>query len=248
VPPPVLELAVEAESPSAREVVLRRIVPLTPEAEVARFAKVNAAAWEATTWREMWDFSPRELGAAAATEDAAEGGAPARRFRMAADDEKLHLRVHVEGVRGSYIPRTDTPWALPMDAVTVAWADRRAADAPVQRVVVLPFAPAGQQLLTNTGVGAKQTPLTLLDTKACAAAVRVTLSPRGYELELSLPRELIFPAGHPAALNVGAFLAERGRESRLVSWGAEELGPAAWGTAVLAEAPATRPAVPATRP
>jgi hypothetical protein len=251
-PPPELELALRTEEPAAREVVLRRVVPLVPSAEVPRFAKVNAAAWEATPWHELWGFSPRSDGAADALEVGPEDEAPARRFRMAADAEKLYLRVHVEGVRGAYVAQTDTPWALPMDAVTLAWADGRAAGATVQRVVVLPFAPSGQQLLTNTGVGMKQTALTLLDTKACPATVRVTLSPRGYELELSLPRELVFPSGRAAAVNVGAFLAERGRESRLMTWAAEEGGPAAWGTAALADAPATRaatlPAVPATRP
>ena len=247
VPPPELEICVQvpADSAATRELILRRSVPLRPAAAVLQFPKITAATWDLLPAHNLWNDQPQDAGETRPIE-------PAAKFRMLADANRFYLRVLVDGVRGVYLPKTDTPWALPMDAVTVAWTDGRTENPAVQRVVVLPFAPPGQQLLTNTGVGLKQTPLTLLDIKACPAVFRVTLLPGGYELELSIPRDVVARDGKSAVINVGAFLAQRGRERTFASWAREDAGPAAWGTVTLVDPATTRaataPAAPASRP
>lgn len=229
VPPEVeFRLAVRDSKGRLLETRLARRLALVPRASIGESEKVGEQTWLAAARHGLYRFEPRK--------NDLDVWPPA--FELVADATTLYLRVHVSGVARRYVPQFAPPWDLPGDAVSVAWATSGKAD-EVQRIVALPFAPEGQQLLANSGVGRKQTALALLDRQACPATLKVTPTDDGYGLELALPRAVV--GRGKVLLNVGAFMSHQAGGSEFRSWAREDAGPDGWGTVQV-----VRPATTAT--
>jgi hypothetical protein len=251
--PPQVELLVHWVDAGGRahQVVLKRRVALAARVRLP----VITNAREETFWADA--VAAGELGTGSAYAWTIRGDEP-RKFnpswQMAVDGEKLYIKVRVDDSTPSYWPRMtlDSRWGgLASDAVSIAWAkDEKSQDA--QRIWVLPFAPGGPELWTNTGIAEKARPLLKLDPKTGISAQLQRNAGKGYEVALAMPRSLIFsaapastapttaPATAPATavaptiiasaiMNISVHDNDEGAQTWSRSWARETLGPAAWG-------------------
>jgi len=176
------------------EVVLPRAVAISPALELAVAEK--AIPLDATDW-----------AGASGGRALAWGHEPDRPRKvdptivLRADADRVLVQVHVSDATASFWPalQLDPAWGgIASDAVSVAWAK---GDKKVQRVWVLPFAPAiaaatrsaaggTPEIWMNNGLGDKQSPLQRADAKLGIQAL-VKLETGGYTVTLALPRKLV---------------------------------------------------------
>jgi hypothetical protein len=247
-PPPQVDILVHWADPRGRthEVILKRRVALATRARVTIEKKENlwkegTATGGAYAWEIRGD-EPRKLNPS---------------WTMAADDQRLYVKMQVDDHVHSYWPRMviDPAWGgLASDAVSVAWAkDEKAKPEEVKRIWVVPFGPKGAEVWTNDGVGEKQTELLKLDPKwGVTAEVK---EEKGYEVTISLPRALVFgqkrsattaPSTSPvvvdsAMMDIAVADNDQAARTWVRSWSKEELGPPGWNKLELMSA-ATAPA------
>jgi len=242
VAPPQLEFVVTWRDSKGRSVptLLKRRLPLIPSAALpirpAAPQGADDAAWDGAVRAGTYAYIPSPYEKPEMSPD----------LSFLADANNVYLKVHVPDTRFSYFPNFADPANLPADAVAIAFAptpDTPAAK--VERIVILPFAPAGPQLLTNTGVATatdKQTPLLALDTKAHAVSAQVIKADGHYELIITIPRGTLLagsPDGQSCVLNVTVTDNDDSAHSTSRSWARENLGPPAWARLKLV-APAPR--------
>jgi hypothetical protein len=181
VAPPQMEIVMQWSDPRFRvhEIVLKRHIPIAPAARV-KIVRQKDALWNGTATGNAfaWDIrgdEPHKLNPT---------------WQMTADGDRFYLRVQVDDAVHSYWPdmTLDPAWGgLACDAVSIEWS--RGAASP-QRIWLVPFAPKGEQLWTNTGIGAGQSALLRLDPRWGVTADVDTSGTNSYEVTLSIPRSL----------------------------------------------------------
>jgi len=223
-------------------VLLRRRVPLIPSASIKLLTHPGGPT--PADWEKAYRTS-----AFAQIPAPGEKPQPNPDIDLLADTHNLYLHLNIEDDRPSYTPDFAQPWNLPSDAVTIAFAPTASTPADqVQRIVILPFADGGPLLLANTGVGEKQTPLLRLDEKAHPVKATVNKTPRGYAMEITIPRKTLCDSAEACIMNIAVADNDTSPRTLWRSWAREDLGPPGW-THVAFAAPATQPAtVPAARP
>ena len=219
--PPQVELVIRYTDTQGRTVpvVVKRRVPLVPQMTVTAVKTVTADTWDDAA-------ESNTFAQVASVYDKVE---PSPTFKVTADAQRLYVRVEVPDKTFSYWPQFDRAENLPSDAVSLQFAPNTASlPTQVQRIVLLPFAPGGVEVRTNTGQDKQQTPLLLLDTVKHGVTAKVDKSNTGYVLEFSLPRALVLPRG-TAAVNLVVTDNDDSGHSTWRSWARDNPGLAAWG-------------------
>ncbi len=251
--PPELEIVVHWADPRGRThaVVLKRRVTTVPAIKVPvtrEFVRlVNDDGWKDAASGEAyaWDF-----GAAQANRPP--GLNPL--WQITADAANLYVRVRAEDHTPSYWPNMTLGPApgegggrIASDAVVLAWAKSPGPNPAIARVWLLPYAPEGAQLWTNTSMGSstgssagtatapgeKQSELLKLSPDTGIRAY-VEKHDGGYTATLSLPRKIICTAGTAGAfsralLNISVMDNDAGPHTWSRSWANPDADPTNWG-------------------
>lgn len=190
---PQVELVVTYQDSKGRQVptVLRRRVPVVPQVTVPM---IGGAPTE-NSWNSA--YRGRMHAVTASYSDKTE---PSPDLYLLADRETLWLKVHASDSVKSYYPDFSEPWNLPSDAVAFSFTPAGESNpAKMVRIVVLPFAANGPQILTNTGAMRQQGKLLPINDKLNVTA-RVTSRTDAWDLYIGIPRKLL--PGGPFNANV----------------------------------------------
>lgn len=244
--PPQVEFVLSWVDSKGRTVstVIKRRVPLVPSLDIpvnTRSGTPSAEEWTTAAQGGTYSQVPSYYDLPV----------PSPKFKILADDQNVYVRVQVEDTQPSYFADFSQPSNLRADALAIAFAPSPETDpALVQRIVVLPFAPgvgevgggSGKpgayqpQLLTNSGLGKTQTDLLPLDLNKYSVKATVNLTGKSYDLVVTLPRDLVLPAGGEAeggggvgVWNVTVTSNDHSAHSTTRSWAREDLGPKVWG-------------------
>ena len=227
--PPELEVVVQWNDPEGRahRVVLKRRVTTVPSVKLAVTHDAvrldNDTGWDLASHGAAyaWDFGP---GSAAGQ------GRPDKLnplWEMTADPENVYVRVRAEDDTPSYWPRMAIEpkfGGIASDAVVLAWGEGQGA----QRVWVMPFAPEGERLWTNSSVSGKETELLKVRPES---GVRAAVERRsgGCTVTLMVPRKLIDHGGKEARINISVMDNENGLRTWSRSWANPAAAPTDWG-------------------
>jgi len=226
--PPQVEFVVNWIDSKGRTVptVLKRRVPLIPSATVPLFSgALRAATWDTAFHGGTYSWIPNPH----------DQPRPAPDFSLLADQNTLYVRVRVSGKAAPTTAGSlDEPWNLPCDAVAVAWAaSQNSWDSSVQRVVLVAPTSNRVAILTNSGVGRRQSKL-LPHNETDGIVAMLTPRDDDYEVALMLPRSLVMPSGS-CVLNITVTNNDGGAVSTWRSWARDDLGPSAWGRVKIQE-------------
>jgi hypothetical protein len=238
----VVEFVVRWPDPRGRvhEIVLPRPISVVPVVTLAVADKPivpdDAAGWAAAPQGALTAWSPQE-----------DASRPANHaVRLRADRDYVYARVRVADDVPSYWPSLalEPAWGgLASDAVSLAWAGGEGGgDQQIRRIWVLPHAPqvgGAVAIWSNTGLGAKQTPLAPVDAKWGIRAA-VAREAGGFTVTFALPRKLVCVDVPPtpdtaervaatARLTVSVHDNDETARTWTRSWTHEEAGIEAWG-------------------
>ncbi len=207
---PQVDLVVTYQDSKGRSVptILHRRVPVVPQVTVPVINTAPAEhAWKNAYHARTHPLAPNTYDQVDLSPD----------VYLLADRNTLWLKIHVADLVRAYYPDFSEPHYLPSDAVAFSFMPAgETSSQKMTRIVVLPFAPDGPLLLTNTGALREQTKL-LPAGQQWQITARVTSRKDAWDLYLGIPRKIL-PGGGFAG-NVVITDNDDSGQSSFRSWG-----------------------------